>query len=296
MIGDAYRLGAAMGPAVRCTDQAGPSRAIPYPGHSWRPEGDPARSPHESLRAGTAKALALSRPADGHVRLHGVTAGPNAVLHPWLKRQLAEVLAGMPDPPAEPAGGWRAAWGRWQEGLSIRPTRLSGLPPLRMPPVLDDLAGHKAPELVCWLLAHGIMPLSAPAGGSWLTGAESRSGSSSGGRRTASTRATPARSSPGSRRRRGTGIRPRRRPSGAASGRLAGSGSASVVTASAARGHAHVCLSYGRRGPVMATRKPHDPLRRLRRLSIQHSALSTLRSTQHSSNSPRVQGRPKCSS
>jgi len=25
--------------------------------------------------------------------------------------------------------------------------------------VLDNLAGHKTPELVLWLLAHGIMPL-----------------------------------------------------------------------------------------------------------------------------------------
>jgi hypothetical protein len=39
--------------------------------------------------------------------------------------------------------------------------------------VLDNLAGHKTPEFVCWLYAHGIMPLYTPVGGSWLNMAES---------------------------------------------------------------------------------------------------------------------------
>jgi hypothetical protein len=162
-----------MGLPVWCTDQAGPYQTIPYPGQSWRPEGDPARRPHEYLREGTAKALTLFHPADGRVRLEGVTACPNSVLHPWLKRELAEILAGMPGPAAEPAEGWRPAWERWQEGLSIKPTLLSELPPLRMLLVLDNLAGHKTPEFVCWLFAHGIMPLYTPVGGSWLNMAES---------------------------------------------------------------------------------------------------------------------------
>ena len=102
-----------------------------------------------------------------------MTASPNAVLHPWLKRELAEVLAAMPGPAAEPPTGWRAAWERWQEGLTIRPTPLAGLPPPRMLLVLDNLAGHKTPELVCWLFAHGIMPLYTPVGGSWLNMSES---------------------------------------------------------------------------------------------------------------------------
>src|SRR3954454_22916218 len=162
-----------MGLAAWCTDQAGPYQTIPYPGASWRPEGDPARLPHEYLRDGTAKALTLFRPADGHARVNGVTACPNAVLHPWLKRELTAILAALPAPPAEPVGGWRPAWERWQEGLSIRPTLPSELPPLRMLLVLDNLAGHKTPELVCWLFAHGVMPLYTPVGGSWLNMAES---------------------------------------------------------------------------------------------------------------------------
>jgi hypothetical protein len=117
--------------------------------------------------------LTLFHPADGRVRLHGVTACPNAVLHPWLKRELTDILAGMPEPRGEPATGWRAAWERWQEGLSIKPTLLAELPPLRMLLVLDNLAGHKAAAFVCWLFAHGIMPLYTPVGGSWLDMAES---------------------------------------------------------------------------------------------------------------------------
>jgi hypothetical protein len=39
--------------------------------------------------------------------------------------------------------------------------------------VLDNLAGHKTPEFVCWLFEHGIMPLYTPVSGSWLNMAES---------------------------------------------------------------------------------------------------------------------------
>jgi hypothetical protein len=169
----AYLTGEATGLPVWCTDQAGPYQTIPYPGQSWRPEGDPARLPHEYLREGTAKALTLFRPADGHVRLKGVTACPNAVLHPWLEGELAAILAAMPDPPPDPDEGRCASWERWQEGLTIKPTLLRELPPLRMLLVLDNLAGHKTPEFVCWLFAHGVMPLYTPVGGSWLNMAES---------------------------------------------------------------------------------------------------------------------------
>jgi hypothetical protein len=176
LIEDAYRLGEAMGLPVWCTDQAGPFQTVPHPGPSWRPEGRPARQPHEYLRDGTAKLLTLFRPADGRVRVEGVTACPNTVLHSWLKQELAAVLAAMPAPPAMPTASpaeARKGWERWQEGLSIRPTLLDELPPLRMLLVLDNLAGHKTPEFVCWLFAHGIMPLYTPVGGSWLNMAES---------------------------------------------------------------------------------------------------------------------------
>ena len=62
----------------------------------------------------------------------------------------------------------RAAWARWQDGLSVRFTLLDDLPPLRMLLILDNLAGHKSAPFVCWLMAHGIMPLYTPLSGSWL--------------------------------------------------------------------------------------------------------------------------------
>ena len=106
------------------------------------------------------------------MRIEGVTTCPNSVLHPWLKRELSEILAGLPDPPPT-AKASRAAWERWQAGLAVKPTLPAQLPPLRMLLVLDNLAGHKTPEFVLWLFAHGIMPVYTPVGGSWLNMAES---------------------------------------------------------------------------------------------------------------------------
>jgi hypothetical protein len=175
LIEDAYRQGEAMGLPVWCADQAGPYQTIPHPGRSWRPEGEPARQPHEYIRNGTAKILTLFHPADGSVRVEGATSCPNAVLHGWLERELAAVLEATPIPTTGAAGPGanRPAWERWQEGLAVKPTLLAELPPLRMLLVLDNLAGHKTPEFVRWLFAHGIMPLYTPVGGSWLNMAES---------------------------------------------------------------------------------------------------------------------------
>lgn len=172
MIEDAYTQGASLGLAVWCEDEAGPFQAIPHAGSSWRPDAHPARHPHEYVRGGTAKVLTLFRPADGHVRVAGTRTCPNAVLHPWLKRELADIVARLPALPPT-AGTSRAAWERWQDGLSVRITLPDELPPLRALLVLDNLAGHKTPALVLWLFAHGIMPLYTPLGGSWLNMAES---------------------------------------------------------------------------------------------------------------------------
>lgn len=172
MIEDAYTSGASLGLAVWCEDEAGPFQAIPHSGSSWRPEGRPARQPHEYVRGGTAKVLTLSRPADGRVRIEGTTTCPNTVLHPWLKRELSAVLAELPAlPPTTDTS--RAAWERWQVGLSVRITLPEELPPLRVLLVLDNLTGHKTPALVLWLFARGVMPLFTPLGGSWLNMAES---------------------------------------------------------------------------------------------------------------------------
>lgn len=118
--------------------------------------------------------LTLFHPADGRVRLQGVTSCMNEVLHGWLKRELTAILGALPAAAAPPeAGALRAAWQRWQQGLTVKPTLAQRLPPLRMLLVLDNLAGHKTPEFVLWLFAHGVMPLYTPLGGSWLNMAES---------------------------------------------------------------------------------------------------------------------------
>src|SRR5258708_37470178 len=67
-----------------------PSRSLE---RSSQPEGHPALQPHEYERGGTAKRLPLFRPATGKIRAKGAVDVANAVLHPWLKEQLAEVLS-----------------------------------------------------------------------------------------------------------------------------------------------------------------------------------------------------------
>jgi hypothetical protein len=136
--------------------------------------GEPVRQPSEYVRQGTAKLLTLFHPADGRVRVRGVTRCPNAVLHPWLKSELSAILAQRPKASHGLDPATRAAmWRRWQQGLSVRFTLPVELPPLRMLLVLDNLAGHKTPDFVLWLVAQGIMPLYTPLGGSWLNMAES---------------------------------------------------------------------------------------------------------------------------
>ena len=61
----------------------------------------------------------------------------------------------------------------WQAGLTRSFTLPEDLPPLRLLLVWDNLTGHKTPDLVLGLCAHGVMPLDTPVGGSWLNMAES---------------------------------------------------------------------------------------------------------------------------
>ena len=159
-----------MGLGIWCHDQAGPYQTIPQPGSSWAEEGKPACQPSEYIRNGTAKFLTLFHPADGRVRIEGVSSCPNSVLHPWLKQELSCALSSLPTPAAETP---REVWESWQEGLSVRFTLPDKLPPLRMLLILDNLAGHKTPELVLWMVSQGIMPLYTPLNGSWLNMAES---------------------------------------------------------------------------------------------------------------------------
>jgi hypothetical protein len=176
---------------------------VPHPGVSWQPRDHPAQQPHEYIRGGTTKILTLFHPASGRVRLQPATRGTNAVLHPWLREQLSEILAALPGPKAslDPAVT-RAAWTVWQAGLTMPFTLPHDLPPLRLLLVWDNLTGHKTPDLVLWLCAQGVMPLYTPVGGSWLNMAESiwrsrSSACSSGGRSTGSIRIAQTRSGAG---------------------------------------------------------------------------------------------------
>jgi len=164
----AYRLAEPAGVPVWCQDEAGPYQAIPQPGAGWQPVGEPTRQPHEYVRGGTAKLLTLFRPATGEVRAKGVAHAPNLVLHPWLRAELTEVLAGLPavtTPEAE-----RPPLARWSTWLGHEPRE--PLPPLRLLLIWDNLAGHLSWPITGWLLRHGIMPLYTPLSGSWLNLAE----------------------------------------------------------------------------------------------------------------------------
>ena len=106
------------------------------------------------MRGGTAKLLTLVRPATGEVRAKGVAGAPNAVLHPWLRGELTQILAGLPPaPPAVPAAPFLPVW--WQRRQEL-PSY--GDPPLRLILIWDNLAGHHSADLVRWLCAHGILP------------------------------------------------------------------------------------------------------------------------------------------
>lgn len=153
-----------------CQDEAGPYQTIPYQGPSWQPVGRPAQQPHEYLRDGTTKLLTLFRPATGEVRATPAVQTTNAVLHPWLKRELAAILACCPSAAPETAAD--RYWGTW--GWPTDSHLLDAhLPPIRVIVVLDNLQGHHTFSLVQWCAERGILLLHTPVAGSWLNMAES---------------------------------------------------------------------------------------------------------------------------
>lgn len=98
-----------------------------------------------------------------------MTSAPNAVLHPWLRDELTQVLAASPAPTIPEVE--RPALARWTTWLGHEPR--AALPPLRLILVWDNLAGHYTPDLVAWLFQQGVLPLYTPLAGSWLNMAES---------------------------------------------------------------------------------------------------------------------------
>jgi hypothetical protein len=122
------------------------------------------------VRGGTVKLLTLFRPATGEVRGEPVERTPNAVLHPWLKRELSAILATCPPAPAQPTAGRRGSDWRYQPGAEGLDRHL---PPIRLLLIWDNLSGHCSPSLVQWCAERGICVLYTPLSGAWLNMAES---------------------------------------------------------------------------------------------------------------------------
>ena len=121
MIERAYRLGETLGVTVWTQDEAGPYRTQPYAGQSWQPQGEPSKHAHEYFPNGTAKIMTLFHPSDGNVRVQGVEATPNRVLHPWLKENLSEIVAALPPTVTTKVDERnRAIWERWRQNLTVK--------------------------------------------------------------------------------------------------------------------------------------------------------------------------------
>jgi hypothetical protein len=170
LIERAYRTAEGLGLQLWCEDEAGPYQAIPQPGASWQPVGEPAHRPHEYIRGGTAKLLTLFRPATGQVRAAPVEHATNAVLHPWLKRELTAILEACPPLPDEPSAERR--WEAWTL-RGERPWGAEARPAPRVLLIWDNLKGHTSWPLVRWCLERGVLPLWTPIAGSCLNLAES---------------------------------------------------------------------------------------------------------------------------
>ncbi len=171
----AYHIAEAAGGERWCQDEAGPYATRPQPGASWQRQGHPNLQPQEYVRDGGAKLLTLFRPATGEVRAKGVLSVTNAVLHPWLKEELTQILKPILRREAEMsrlAESERPVGARWRTWLWPH-EHDEGLPPLRILLVWDNLAGHLSHDLFPWLFGNGVMPLYTPLGGSWLNMAES---------------------------------------------------------------------------------------------------------------------------
>jgi hypothetical protein len=67
--------------------------------------------------------LTLFHPASGPVRLEPVARSTNAIVHPWLKARLAEIVAALPAvaAPLDRAQN-RRVWQVWQAGY-VSPCR-----------------------------------------------------------------------------------------------------------------------------------------------------------------------------
>jgi hypothetical protein len=90
-----------MGIWVWGVDQAGPLQSMPYPGSRWEPHtGQTGMPASPALEEWQSQAdMSLLHPSTGEVRVKGVhNSCTNAVLHPWLKEHLRDILKTLPPP------------------------------------------------------------------------------------------------------------------------------------------------------------------------------------------------------
>jgi hypothetical protein len=119
-----------MGIAVWCQDEAGPFQTVPYAAESWQKQEQPQKQPHEYIRNGPAKLMTLFHPQDGQVRVKGVESTTNVILHAWLKQELAEIVNALPQAsPLLSPELTQQMWLEWREGLQVKFTLPSQLPP-----------------------------------------------------------------------------------------------------------------------------------------------------------------------
>ncbi|GHO50294.1 transposase [Ktedonospora formicarum] len=110
-----------------------------------------------------ARVLLMSDQNQGNTSAH-------AILHPWLKKELATILKQCPPAPEQVQEGCR--WQDWDFYPSA--DQLDRFfPPIRVLLILDNLMGHRSHDLVQWCAEHGICLFYTPNAGSWLNMAES---------------------------------------------------------------------------------------------------------------------------
>jgi hypothetical protein len=116
----AYLLAERLGLPFWCEDEAGPYQTLPPLGYAFQPEGLPPGQDHQSIRGKTGKLLTLCRPATGELRAEPVDQSTNAILHPWLQKELTALLKECP--PARSARSEKGGDGKMGThclGLSI---------------------------------------------------------------------------------------------------------------------------------------------------------------------------------
>src|SRR4051812_27690419 len=86
----------------------------------------------------------------------------------------------MPEPDAEPEATIRRSWERWQDGLTLKPTLLEELPPLRMLLVLEVAVGNALSGVPPRRSVRAELPHTAPTSGAWRRSVRSGTGAGPG--------------------------------------------------------------------------------------------------------------------